>query len=93
MRRSERVNGIEFTPVKNDINGNPRYVVHFLKFVNDEDREQHKWDLEDLYERGIEKAREIGGQKYRGKDYGGGIVLQSYNIQDTAERIKKVQQS
>ena len=79
MRRSERVNGIEFTPVKDDINGSPRYVVHFLKFVNDEDREQHKLDLEDLYERGIEKAREIGGQKYRGTEYGEGVCYLEMN--------------
>ena len=29
------VNSDSFTRVKNDINGNPRYVIHFLHFVGD----------------------------------------------------------
>lgn len=31
------VNGIGFCRVNNDINGNPRYVVHFLAFTTDEE--------------------------------------------------------
>lgn len=31
------VNGVGFCRVNNDINGNPRYVVHFLAFTTDED--------------------------------------------------------
>ena len=29
------VNSDSFTRVKNDINGNPRFVLHFLHFVGD----------------------------------------------------------
>ena len=32
----------------------------------------------------------IGGRKYHNKSYGGGIVFQSYNLQDTADTINKL---
>jgi len=36
---------IEFTRIKNDINGNPRYVCHFLNLLTREelDREGAQW--------------------------------------------------
>jgi len=35
-RNSYKVfNGICFCRVNNDINGNPRYVIHFLAFTNE----------------------------------------------------------
>lgn len=80
---------IEFTRVNNDVNGNPRYVCHFLELVNDKDREQAQGIdyISDLYRIAINRAHKIGGAKYRAKSYGGGIVFQSYNIQDTEKAI------
>ena len=65
---------MEFTKIKNDINGNPRYVVHFL-------------DIADNYQNAIHLAKKIGGRKYHTKTYGGGIVFQSYNIKETEKQI------
>ena len=65
---------MEFTKIKNDINGNPRYVVHFLNIADD-------------YQNAIHLANKIGGRKYHTKSYGGGIVFQSYNIKETEKQI------
>lgn len=61
---------IETFRIDNDINGNPRYVVHFMDLgigLKDYDK------INKLY----------GFKKYTAKWFGGGIVFQSYNIQDT----------
>ena len=69
--------GIQFTRIDNDINGNPRYVCHFLNIASD-------------YDTAVKLANKIGGKRYHTKRYGGGIVFQSYNIADTAKRIKEL---
>ena len=74
-------NGITFYRVNNDIYGNPRYVVHFLSFLGEE---------ENGFALALKRAHEIGGSKYRGKDFGGGIVLESYNIDDEAKLIEEM---
>jgi hypothetical protein len=93
---------INFKRVNNDVNGNPRYVCHFLELLTDEDEQQIKEDFRLtlqqnpfkkiglLYDLAVNKARKIGGKKYRGKDFGGGIVFQSYNIYDTEKQINEV---
>jgi hypothetical protein len=90
---------IEFTRVNNDVNGNPRYVCHFLNLINDKDEQEIKadfaatlarepWKLTSLkYEHALYKAKKIGGRKFHNKQYGGGIVFQSYNIKDTEQSI------
>ena len=87
---------MEYTRVSNDVNGNPRYVFHFLDFVNDDDKQEAKrisngFHIINLKDIAVEKSREIGGKVYRGKDFGGGIVLQSYNIAETIREIQKIQ--
>jgi len=86
--------------VNNDINGNPRYVIHFLAFVNSADSDNARIrsqklrsfsHLPSLYDIAINKSRSIGGKKYRGKDFGGGIVIQSYNIDGDIARIVEIQ--
>ena len=58
------------TRVNNDVNGNPRYAFHFLA-------------LADHYGEAVTVAKKlIGGKKYHTKSYGGGIVFQSYNVQN-----------
>ena len=66
--------GSEFYRVNNDVNGNPRYVIHFLAFAND-------------YDTAKRLANSIGFSVYRGRNFGGGFVSQSYNLENTAERI------
>lgn len=68
---------INFKRVDNDTNGNPRYVCHYL-------------NLSDNYSEAIKLANSIGGRKFHNKQYGGGLVFQSYNIEDTAKRIKEI---
>jgi hypothetical protein len=68
---------INFKRVNNDINGNPRYVCHFL-------------NIADNYEQAVKLANKIGGKKFHNKQYGGGIVFQSYNIDNTEAAIKSI---
>jgi hypothetical protein len=44
----------------------------------------------DMYKEAVFKARKIGGKKYRGKDFGGGIVFQSYNLQSLVNNINEL---
>jgi hypothetical protein len=70
-------NKIDFKRIDNDINGNPRYVCHFLNIADD-------------YSTAVKLANKIGGRKYHNKQYGGGIVFQSYNIDATAQKINEI---
>jgi len=61
---------IEVFRISYDLNGNPRYVVHFMDLgikLTDYD------NINKLY----------GFKKYRAKWFDGGVVFQSYNIEDT----------
>ena len=78
---------IEFTRVNNDVNGNPRYVCHYLRFITPKDLENPNYVMGNDYELALKKAKSIGGKKYHNKQYGGGIVFQSYNIDKTEKDI------
>jgi hypothetical protein len=77
---------IDFTRVNNDVNGNPRYVCHFTDLLTEADY-QIGLSVTQRYQLAVNKARTIGGRKFHNKQYGGGIVFQSYNIQDTERNI------
>ena len=66
--------GYDLYRVLNDVNGNPRYVIHWCAFANE-------------YDQAKKIANSLGFRVYRSKDFGGGFVCQSYNVEDTAERI------
>ena len=72
--------------INNDVNGNPRYVVHFYDLLTD--IEGLNLSILERYELALQKARKVGGKIYRGKDFGGGIVFQSYNILETINKVK-----
>jgi hypothetical protein len=72
--------------INNDVNGNPRYVVHFYDLLTD--IEGLNLTILQRYELALKKARKVGGKMYRGKDFGGGIVFQSYNIIETINKAK-----
>ena len=84
---------IEFTRINNDTNGNPRYVCHFLNLLSDKEQDEIRANakpfqsVNDMYNEAISKAKKIGGKKYHNKQYGGGIVFQSYNIHKTENDI------
>lgn len=75
---------INFTRIKNDINGNPRYVCHFLNLLTDQD---NKLNINEQYDAALKRAKTIGGRRYHNKSYGGGIVFQSFNIKETEKEI------
>ena len=75
-------------PTTPDYYGNPRFVVHYLRFPNlDPDPECEAGGLEEIVsmqERYIDNVRHaVGGKRYRGKDFGGGVVFTSYNVRET----------
>lgn len=81
-------NPITFVRVKNDVNGNPRYVTHFLNLdtLGYDSRES----ITERYSFAVKLANGIGGRKYHTKSYGGGIVFQSYSLDYTVSAINKV---
>ena len=89
---------IEFTRIKNSYYGNPRYVIHHTNMLS---KSQHN-DISKayfqkygsyleitshVYDIALKKAKVLGGKKYHNKSYGGGIVFESYNIQDLEQEI------
>jgi hypothetical protein len=62
--------------VDNDVNGNPRYVLHFLAFDND-------------YATAKDIANSLGWSVYRAKSHGGCFVGQSYSTEADAYYIAK----
>jgi hypothetical protein len=94
-----------FTRINNDVNGNPRFVCHFLNLLTDKDEKEAKrrtasYGLTSDYKPGnlinfqyeiaLEKARKIGGKKFHNKQYGGGIVFQSASVQSICDKINNL---
>ena len=77
----------DFTKINSDNFGNPRYVCGFLTFIKDSDP---KMDIEAKYKLALKRAKDLGGRKFHNKQYGGGIVFQSYEIQDTCNKINNL---
>jgi hypothetical protein len=75
---------IDFTRVNNDVCGNPRYVTHFFSLLNEDEQTLSNYNL------AVKRANKLGGKKYRGSDFGGGIVFQSYNLDDLRKRICEI---
>jgi hypothetical protein len=70
-------NDREFYRANNDVNGNPRYILHWLAFAS-------------TYSEAYTIARAAGFKEYRGKDFGGGFITQSYSLQETVNFIERV---
>lgn len=83
----------DWTRINNDVNGNPRYVIHFLNLNTQEEKDAcgENW-ISNKYEIALRRAKKIGGKKFHNKQYGGGIVFQSYNLRDTEMHIERVLQ-
>ena len=81
------MNTEDFTRINSDSDGNPRYVVHFLQCEPD------SWRLDDRstrYANVCKLMNNRGGRKFHNKQYGGGIVFRSYNLDDTIKHIEQV---
>lgn len=68
--------------IKNDINGNPRHVIHFLALVP-------KGKMA-TYEQVVKAANKLGGRKFHNKQFGGGVVFTAYEC-EMPEIIARVQ--
>jgi len=77
---------MEFTKIKKDINGNPRYVTHFSNIPIDSDG----LSISEKYNLAVKKANKIGGSKYQSKSFLGGIVFQSFNISNLEKEINEL---
>ena len=84
VRQALKTTPEDFTRIKNDINGNPRYVCHFLQFKNPDHKERF------TYEQALKLAKQLGGRKFHNKQYGGGIVFQSYALDSLCHEINKL---
>jgi len=82
------LNPVEFTRINNDVNGNPRFVCHFLAFLSAKDEFT---SLEERYQLALRRSRELGGRKFHNKQYGGGIVFQMYDGEQI-EMSKKIRE-
>ena len=87
------MNDYSITRIKNDVNGNPRRVIHFLSFITDADRaerSEHKLiSTGSLYDLALRKARKVGGRKFHNKQYGGGIAFQAYSDSEVYELVRR----
>lgn len=87
---------IEFTRIRHDVNGNPRYVCHFLNLLTEQEQKSPMWDESGRrihptgYEIAVKRANKIGGRKYNNKSYAGGIVFQSYSLRETEKDILNI---
>lgn len=81
---------INWTRVNNDVNGNPRYVCHFFNLLNESESNNYDVDTSQKYEWALNRGKAIGGKKFHNKQYGGGIVFQSYNLKETENQIKEL---
>lgn len=73
-----------FTRIKHDVNGNPRFVCHYLYLRAPVDRDAQ---VTDQYVLAVNRARPLGGKRFHNKQYGGGIVFSSYNLRELCDRI------
>ena len=78
MQNMKTQKGYELTRVKNDVNGNPRFVIHFLALLSDSEN-QSGMDISERYALALKKSRAYGGRKHHTRSFGGGIVFQCYN--------------
>jgi hypothetical protein len=79
IQNTETLEGITFYRVSNDVNGNPRYVFHFLA-------------LAESYDKARRLGKKLGASVYRGKWFGGGLVIQSYNLLQDAKDINEMRE-
>ena len=78
--------------ISRDANGNPRIVVHFLAFITAEESARRGGDwiqVSEKYELALRRARPFGGRKFNNKQFGGGIVFQSYSEEELADTISR----
>lgn len=77
----------DFTRINNDTNGNPRYVIHFLRLLTNDEKYGTPMTIDQKYALALQKGKKAGGKKFHNKMYGGGVVFQSYNLTDLINKL------
>ena len=88
LKYSAMKSALPLIRIKNDTCGNPRYVCHFLNL--DVHGYESNISLSDRYALAVRLANTIGGRKYTAKSYGGGIVFQSYSLDELVSNINRI---
>jgi len=76
------MNKIKFTSIKNNVNGNPRVVCHYLNFIKSCESSKN-------YDLAVKRANKLGGRKFHNKQYGGGIVFECFNTDELERKINE----
>ena len=81
----------DFTKIKHDVNGNPRYVLHFLKLNSDAELDAQPWiDVPTKYNLALSRAHKANGRKFHNKQFGGGIVFQEYSLPHLCKTLNEL---
>ena len=80
----------DFERVRSDVNGNPRYACHFLNLDIHGSDMGIGYGLSERYAMACKLANKAGGRKYHNKTYGGGIVFQSYSLDELCGYLNKI---
>jgi len=80
----------DFMRVKNDVNGNPRYVTHFLALDVHGANKGIGFGLSERYVMACKLANKAGGRKFHNKQFGGGVVFQSYSLDELCSHLNKL---
>lgn len=79
-----------FKRVRNDTYGNPRYVCHFLE-LDIIGPDKSPWlGISERYTMACILAKKAGGRKFHNKQYGGGIVFQSYSLPELCKTLNNI---
>lgn len=94
MTNKERtIRPADFTRVANDVNGNPRYVLHFLRLNTDAELDADPWiPVSDKYALAIARSHRAGGRKFHNKQFGGGLVFQSYSLPELCGHLNRLRE-
>jgi len=79
---------MEFTEVNNDLYDNRRVVVHFTELLSE--KEHNDLSINDGYNLAHKRALKLGGKIYKGHEFVGGFVFQSYNDKELEDIILSI---
>ena len=82
------IDNTRVTRVRSDSYGNPRYVVHYLALLQCESFRQFEANCSLTYARAVAIAKPAGFKEFNNRSYGGGLVVQSYNIQESLDALQ-----
>jgi len=80
----------DFTRINNNTNGNPRYVIHFLRLLSPDEKWNTPMTIDQKYALALKKSKAAGGKKFHNKAYGGGIAFESFNIQNLISKLNSL---